>query len=334
MNEPGVRLYKLAVRVFHRDTMEYVIGPALADLQLECGARQSSRWRRSRVCLRAYASFWGAVAAHLWRGLIDGSPHATADDHRALRRVLLNAAAIGVVVTVVLMLPAWLNRAGWAGRSRSPFDRDLVRALPLLVPQATPVALPAAMLFGTVWAVGASAPRTVRRMVLALGVLCSLLSAGMLGWVIPEANQAYRVVVYRNVPGYSQPPARGLNELTWPDLRNRIRDAEAHGVSGQASLLRFAYHGRMALVATPLIFAALALVLVRRPQRVVSSLLGLLLFVGYYTLFRFDRMVGQGTLPPVLAAWTPDLVAAILIAVMSASRTSRPVGRPSVHRTA
>jgi lipopolysaccharide export LptBFGC system permease protein LptF len=66
----------------------------------------------------------------------------------------------------------------------------------------------------------------------------------------------------------------------------------------------------------------LGLALVRQPRRSMSWVLGLLLFVGYYTLFRFDRMVGQGTLSPFVVAWTPNVVAMIVAMMISAS--SRP----------
>jgi xanthosine utilization system XapX-like protein len=306
MSKRGLRLRSLASRVVQPDTMEYVIGPALADLQWECSARQTSRWRRRRVCLRAYLFFWSAVAAHLWGSLIDGSADRTADDQLAMRRVLINAAAIGVIVTALLMVPAWFNRKGSEPRPRGAVDTDIVRAL-LLIPQATPISIPAGMLFGTLWAVRKPATRSIRRMVLVLGIVCSLFSAGMIGWVIPEANQAYRVVVYQKMLGYHQPPERGANELTWHDLRARINEANTREGSPETRLFRFSYHTRIALVATPLIFTMFALVLVRRPRPLTSSFLGLLLFVGYYTLIVFSRLVTQGTLPPVTVAWMPNL---------------------------
>jgi lipopolysaccharide export system permease LptF/LptG-like protein len=320
MSTPGVRLRRLASRVFRPDTMEYVIDPALADLQLECSATQPSRWRQRWVCLHAYWSFWAAVNVHLWRSLVDGSVEATADDHHTARRMVFSGAAIVVIVTAVLLLPGWFNRAG-PGTQRTAFDRDLIRALALLIPQATPISIPAGMLFGTLWVVRKPATRLIRRMVLSFGIVCSLFSAGMLGWVIPEANQAYRVVVYQKVLGYGQPPAKGLNELTWHDLRLRIKEANTRGFSAQAQLLRLSYHGRIALVATPFIFAMLALVLVTVPRGFLSWLVGLLLFVGYYTLIRFDRLVDHGTLSPWVVAWTPNIVA-ILIVMIAAFRRS------------
>lgn len=319
MSKPGVRLRSMASRVFRPETMEYVIGPALADLELECSARQSSGWRRGWVCLRAYSCFWGAVVTQLWHSLIDGSGDRTAEDQQAIRRVLLAAAAIGALVTAILLFPAW-------SRPRTDFDTNIVRAL-LLIPQATPISIPAGMLFGILWAVRKPATRSVRRMVLVLGIVCSLFSAGMIGWVIPEANQAYRIVVYQKMLGYSQPPARGANELTWHDLRDRINEANTRGVSSETRLFRLSYHTRIALGATPFIFAMLSLLLVRRPRPLTSCFLGLLLFVGYYTLMVFSRLVAQGTLSPLAVAWTPNLVVlALALLLWSQQRVSSRFG--------
>jgi xanthosine utilization system XapX-like protein len=307
MSKPGVRLRSVASRVFHRDTMEYVIGPVLADLQLECSARQASPWRRGWVCLRAYLFFWTAVVAHLWRSLIDGSADRTADDQLPVRRVLINAAAIGAVVTAFLMAPAWFNWPDSAAPLRNAFDTDIVLAL-LLIPQASPISIPAGMLFGILWAVREPATRSIRRMILVLGIVCSLFSGGMIAWVIPEANQAYRVVVYQKLLGDSQPLERGANELTWHDLRDRVIEANTRGASPETRLFRLSYHTRIALTATPLLFAMLALTLVRRPRPLTSCFLGLLLFVGYYTLMVFSRRVADGTLSPLAVAWMPNLV--------------------------
>jgi lipopolysaccharide export LptBFGC system permease protein LptF len=307
MSKPGVRLRSLASRVFHPDTMEYVIGPVLADLQLECTARQASRWRRSWVCLRAYLFFWSAVVAHLLRSLIEGSVERTADDQLAMRRVFIHAAAIGAIVTALLMAPAWLNRPGSTALPRSAFATDVALAL-LLIPQASPISIPAGMLFGILWAVRTPATRSIRRMILVLGIVCSLFSAAMIAFVIPEANQAYRDVVYQGMMRYGHPPAKGANELSWRELRDRINEENTLGGLADTRMLRLAYHTRIALPATPLIFAMFALLLVTRPRPFTSCFLGLLLFVGYYTLMVLSRRVADGTLSPIAVAWTPNLV--------------------------
>jgi lipopolysaccharide export LptBFGC system permease protein LptF len=55
-----------------------------------------------------------------------------------------------------------------------------------------------------------------------------------------------------------------------------------------------------------------------------------LLFVGYYTLIVFSRLVGRGTLSPLVVAWTPNVVALVLILTISASSASSAVERRSV----
>jgi lipopolysaccharide export LptBFGC system permease protein LptF len=318
MSQPGVRLRSLASRVFHPNTMEYVIGPVLADLQLECTTRQASRWRRSWVCLRAYLFFWNAVFAHLWRSLIEGSVERTAEDQLAMRRVFINAAAIGAIVTALLMAPAWFNRPGSAALPRSAFDTDIALAL-LLIPQASPISIPAGMLFGILWAVRNPATRSIRRMIIVFGIVCSVFSAGMIGWVIPEANQAYRVVVYQSMQRDGHLLEKGANELSWRELRDQINETNTRGGSPETRLVRLAFHTRMALLATPLIFAMFALLLVRRPRPFASCFLGLLLFVGYYTLMVLSRRVADGTLSPIAVAWMPNLIVLALSLLLGIS---------------
>ena len=304
MSKPGSRLHRLASRAFHPDTMEHVIGPAIADLEWECTVAPSSRWWRTWVCTRSYLSFWNAVVVHVWTCLIDRSPEAVG------RRVWFSATVVGIFVTAVLIAPVWLHSLRSAGRPQTPFDGNIARALPLLIPQATPISIPAGILFGTLWVLRGPASRSIRQTLLVLGVTCSLFSAGMLGWGIPRANQAYRVVVYQRMLGNVSPPTKGANELTWRELRDRINEKD----TATARPLRLSYHLRMALVTTPLIFAMLALVLVRGRRRVLSWLLGLLLFVGYYALIDFAPLIEQGTLSPIAVAWMPNLVAVMLLA--------------------
>jgi lipopolysaccharide export LptBFGC system permease protein LptF len=305
--------------------MEYVIGPAIADLQLECTNRQArSRWRQSWVCVRAYLCFWNLVAVYLWSSLIDGSTDDAAADRRAVRRALFGGAAVSMIVTALLILAVSLPSLESTPGLRTASGGNILRALTLLVAQATPISIPAGLLFGVLWAVRQPASRSVRRMVLVLGIVASLLSAGMLGWVIPQTNQAYRVLVFKNVLGHNWPPAKGANELTWPELRDRIRETKAVERPAEARQLRLSYQLRIAFVATPLIFTMLALVLLRRPRRVMSWLLGLSLFVGYYTLIGFARLVAQGMLSPFAVAWTPNILALVFLVVTSAG--SRPSG--------
>ena len=107
MKKPGMRLRSLAARLFDPATMEYVITPALADLQLECiGAESEGRWRRSWIRMRAYLSFWSAVVVHLWSNLVDASSDRDSEDRRALAGMLVSgamalSAVIGALVLVV-----------------------------------------------------------------------------------------------------------------------------------------------------------------------------------------------------------------------------------------
>jgi lipopolysaccharide export LptBFGC system permease protein LptF len=332
MNKPGVRLRSLASRLFDPATMEYVIAPVLADLQLECiGAESEGRWRRSWICLRAYLSFWSAVGVHLWSNLVDAPSDRDAVDRRTLARMLVSggAALSAVIGALVLVVP--LTMVGSMARLRIAFSGNIFYAFALLVPQAMPIAIPAALVFGALWGVRQRpAPRSIRRTILLMGVCGSLLSATLLEWAIPRANQAFRVVVFQNGDHRTLPPAKGSNELTWRELGDRITRLQALGPSAELRQMRLAYQGRIAFAATPVIFSVLAIGILRRRRTRWSTLGGLFAlaaFVSYYVLFGFSQLVGNGTLSPTTVAWTPNAVALLLASALSGlrRRSVRPV---------
>jgi lipopolysaccharide export LptBFGC system permease protein LptF len=324
MNKPGVRLRSLATRLFDPATMEYVIAPVLADLQLECiGAESEGRWRRNWIRLRAYLSFWSAIVVHLWSNAMDACSSQDSVERRTLARVLVSSAAALSAVIGALVLAVPLTMVG-STRLRIAFGGDTFHAFALLVPQAMPIAIPAALVFGALWGVRQRpAPRSVGRTILLMGVCGSLLSASLLEWGIPRANQAFRVVVFQNGDRQTLPPAKGPNELTWRELGDRITRLQALGPSAELRQTRLAYQGRVAFVATPLIFSMLATGLLRRRRTrwsTVGGLFALAAFVSYYVLFGFAQRVGDGTLSPITVAWTPNAVALVLASALTGLR--------------
>ena len=315
MSKPGVRLRSLASRVFRPDTMEYVIGPALTDLQIECSAVAARPVRiRAWVLVRSYLAFWRIFLLCL---CLPANLEAREDtvNREAPSRLLTSALLTVLTVAAVLVLPP-LATIGSTAQLRAAFGGSLVGAVVLLIPQAMPIAIPAGILFGALFGVrpcGASV--SVRRTILAFGVWGSVMSAVLLGWAVPTANQAFRTIVYMHETGRT--PAKGVRELSWRELREQLAQRSALEQSPHSRQLQLAYQGRIALVATPLIFATLALVLVTLPRRFMSSLLGLLLFVGYYTLIGFDRLIDQGTLSPLVVAWTPNLMVFLVILLLA-----------------
>jgi lipopolysaccharide export LptBFGC system permease protein LptF len=327
MKKPGVGLRSLASRLVDPATMEYVIAPVLADLQLECiGAESQGRWRRSWIYLRAYQSFWSAVVVHLWSNLVDASSDRDSVDRRTLARMLVSGAAALSAVIGALVLVVPFTMVGSMARLRIAFDGNIFYAFALLVPQAMPIAIPAALVFGALWGVRQRpAPRSVRRTIVLIGMCGSLLSVTLLEWAIPRANQAFRVVVFQNGDHRTQPPAKGANELTWRELGDRITRLQALGPPAELWQMRLAYQGHIAFVTTPVIFSVLATGILRRRRTRSSTwggLFALAAFVSYYALIDFHQIVDNGTLSPITVAWTPNAVALVLASAFSVFRPS------------
>jgi lipopolysaccharide export LptBFGC system permease protein LptF len=197
---------------------------------------------------------------------------------------------------------------------------DLGWALPFLIPQALPIAIPAGLLCGGLFGIGARPVATlVRRTVVLIAILGSLFSFAMLDFVVPNANQAFRTAVFQR-SGNSRPPARGLNELTLRELRLRLIAMNPPGALHEMRMLRLSYHERIALSLTPLVFGLLGLGLVGRirKQRIVISLTAVTLFSSYFVLYPFYGLMGDGAISPVLVAWTPNAVALLLTMACSA----------------
>ncbi|HIE53471.1 MAG TPA: YjgP/YjgQ family permease [Armatimonadetes bacterium] len=104
--------------------------------------------------------------------------------------------------------------------------------------------------------------------------------------------------------------------LSARDLRRLIAHKEALGADWRRDIapLEIYLHNRFTLAFTSLIFALIGAPLGVRPQRGSTFSLAFGLSVGiimlYYILWHTFSYLGQtGTLPPPLAAWTPNVVA-------------------------
>ena len=66
MKPPGTRLRALAARLLDARTVEYLVDPAIADVQAEYedASRRGLAWRKRWICLRGYFSFFAMIVAH------------------------------------------------------------------------------------------------------------------------------------------------------------------------------------------------------------------------------------------------------------------------------
>jgi lipopolysaccharide export LptBFGC system permease protein LptF len=315
MTTTGNRLRAFAARWCSDQTTTRVIEPLVADMQAEVhDALANGRiWRSRWVRLAGYSTFLKVIvlcgATRVARGMRDWP----AGDRVALIRTVGIASLVLTASTALLMTNVLRYLA--AGR------QDL---LLYLIPQAITVALPTALTCGIICGLGGRVvSRRLRSCVLAIALGCFFVSFAAMGWIIPTANQAFRVAVSGQAD-----MSRGLSEMTRGELSQRLASAEETGSStSSVRRLDWTYQQRLAL---PCAAVALALVAVgaapRRPRRAwVLWAAAYGVCAGYYLLFALAQIAGkQGSLPIFLAAWLPNLACGVVAVALTMIRARPP----------
>jgi lipopolysaccharide export LptBFGC system permease protein LptF len=316
MTRPGTRLRAMAARLFDSRTMERYVDPAIADLQTEYEetAQHGRRHERARVLVAGYIGVIQVISIQGGLKAIDILREPTADDRRAIRRTVLASAALMSISMMTNIAP--FMRELWS----HPRVVDLAVCL---IPQAIPLSIPMGLTFGILWALGRlSASRTALVLVMILALGSSLVSFVTLAWVMPNANQAFRTATAGG------PVAKGANELTIGELRERIQNPSPLSAASLSArpTLALNYHQRWALGATPFVLAMFAMILAtgRKSGRAMPFVLSPILMFGYYTLMYAARELGlDRTIPPVAAAWVPNAVTMMLSAAVISVRLHR-----------
>lgn len=309
MSLPGTRLRALAARVCSATTMERLVDPVVADLQVEYeqSVRESRPWKGRWTLLVSYFAF---VTVMLLCGIF-GTRQAwrnwSVDDQRAFNRTLLWIAVAIVASTVVVGLPSLLRVPDMLSINANARIEHLIL---YLIPSTLTFGVPAGLAIGA--ALGLSQRERSRRLLAAIGlvaVLSSLASLVNSAWVTPIANQSYRVEV---IGDFSV--RKGQNELTLTELRNSPGGT-------------FLYHLRLAIGVAPLSLAIFGLVVAtRRWRRAAAVGIACAGVVGYVFALNVGRSFNHyEMMPPRVPAWMPHILlvwATILIARLVAS--SRP----------
>ena len=138
MTHAGAQLRVIAARILNQRTMERVIDPLLADLQLEHteAIQQKRIWRGRWVLVAGYVVSLKTIALCGANTAFESLRGWTADDRVATNRTLRFSAAAMAVTTVVLELPALYS---WPFSWRQTHNP---RLLVYLVPQALVLAVP------------------------------------------------------------------------------------------------------------------------------------------------------------------------------------------------
>lgn len=309
---PGRTLHRLASHLCSAKTLERVVEPAIADLQKEYAAERCAG-SRAWILLRGYCAILNVIA--ICALSVSTTTH---DERRALSRTLAWSVGGIAAISALLTLPPLLD---WEMQSWA--------AAMALVPQALPLAIPTGIAIGIAFGLSARPAMNIVKVTLLGGVVASALSFAVLAWAMPAANEAFRNIAVRELraSGYLDEMAlhKGHNEMTLSELR---REEASFAAAGQIRLPRqfaFTFHLRFALAVGTL---ALASLLLAAPfnHRGVRGLIAFAASFGYLMLLHTGEALGVShtVLPPVAAAWMPNVVLmafAILILGLS-SRVS------------
>ena len=112
MRPPGTRLRALAARLFGANTMDYLIDPAIADIQAEYedAARRGLTWRKRWISLRGHLAFFPTILAHARAAntITAGSAlRGLSLDVRLGLRLLVKHIGLTVVGTIALAFAIW-----------------------------------------------------------------------------------------------------------------------------------------------------------------------------------------------------------------------------------
>ena len=234
-----MRLRALAARVCSDKTMERLIDPAIADLQAEYATATDMK-RRWLALLAGYGAV-AKVAAWCAMSGVTGMPkNWTHEDHSGLVRVLWRSAAAILCLTLLILLPE-LSRTREMLETFSS-DASPFSLVTYLLPMTLPLTLPIGLAFGA--ALGAHGRTPSRRLIGAIMLVALATAAGSLAtmaWVIPAANQSYRVAIVR------QPLVKGDRELSFGELKSALATADVR----RSRQLSFEFHKRVSIAGAP-----------------------------------------------------------------------------------
>lgn len=307
---PGRTLHRLATHLCSAKTLEHVVQPAIADLQTEYSrARSASR--------RVWALLTGYFAVVKVMAVCAVSVSTTHDERGALSKTLVWSVASVAAISAVLTLPPLSDN------SMRRWDAAMA-----VIPQAVPLGIPMGIAIGIAFGLSPRPGRNIVKVMLLGGVVASALSFGILAWAMPAANQAFREITVRELRASGHQGEIGLqkghNEMTLSELR---REAASFSAAGQTRVPRqfaFTFHLRFALAAATLVLASLLLAAPFN-HRGLRGLIAFAASFGYLALLYAGETlaVSRALLPPVAAAWMPNIVLTALAIIVASSRSSR-----------
>jgi hypothetical protein len=281
-----------AGRWFDARTVSSVFEPLVADWQREW--LEAPVARRRWVTARAMAAFGVAAIAVAPRALI-----LTPTPPSMLRRAISRMIIFVSVVSGLMMIP-FLSQLGEIPPGR------LAWLLMWLLPSMALFAFPFAMGFVVDGVRRHHTPTQAERMtVLRTALIAVAVTVVLGGWIVPAANQQFRLTVQADE---WRPPARGARELTTPQLIEAPWLAHAEG-PGRAEAIRRELHNRASLAVLPLVLIWLRWRALNHPspQWLLPAWLSATVLMGLFFSVRENdaRIESLLGLDPGAAAWVP-----------------------------
>jgi lipopolysaccharide export LptBFGC system permease protein LptF len=277
-------------------TLERLVDPTLADLHAEYeeADRDARTWRRRWVWVAGHLALLRLIAACGAARLTGLGHDVTDEEHRPVFTAVVVGALVMLAGTLLLVVPLL---------DYVPTGHPRVAHMVLyLIPQALPLSLPVGLTFGILWGFGrvtaSPSSHRSRLVILALALAGSVVSFTLLAWVVPAANQAFRIAVV------GHDVTKGIHELDLGELRGG-------GAGHDARLVVLEYHKRWAHSAAPMTLAVFAVAFARRRRaRLALLAAGCLTILAYYATMVSTETAGRHqAISAVTAAWAPNLVA-------------------------
>ena len=295
------RFRALAARLCSARTMERLIDPALTDVEIEyrSAIAQGRAWRGRWIRLSGCFALLKVLA---WLGYRRTVHDWSADEGQAFARTLGLSACAFFLSAFLLVLPA--VRVG------------PTTLLVYLIPQALPIAIPVGLALGIFCGLGGHAVSSrLKRAALALALACSAASLATTIWILPAANQAFRVSVVEHFAGRRVVLTPGAMEMEIGELGREVEALAQAGRARDARKMAVGYYIRWALPCAPFVLALFALaVMPRRPVRwwILAAAAGGACLGYYFLLLAADLAARRELLPVVASMWLPNLVFAMV----------------------
>jgi hypothetical protein len=285
-------------RVCSDETMARIVDPVLADVRSE---QRRPRWL-------GYFDLLRALAVHTVTSTPRVMARAASDNGYAMPRAAAMAIAVSLATAILLvgLTHVQLVRHHGVGYLISEV---------FVLPGTIAWTLPAALLIAIPMTLKGTDPEArTRRHVLALAALHVVAIFALIGWVVPEANQAYRVRTSGNVN-----VARGPNEIRFSALSRQIETLKLSGVSTlTVRRAEVGYQQRLAMTVTALPLSIIALAIAwSRAGRRRPLVAGFVAFATYLLVSPpmhqviYVELIGLESWPVMVLAWLPQLLLAL-----------------------